>query len=304
MRVVDEDGERLALVDGLEAAGDPLGVAKRGDGVGAARCRGATATPTAQSAFSTLKRPGSGSVASSSAPKPTHAKRDPDASKVRSMARRSARSVAGGRERDRVELGRKLVAVGVVDVDHRALGPVAREQAALGEEVVLHVAMEVEVVLGEVREGADGEADPVDPVQAQRVRGDLHRAGAVAAVDHPAEGLLQLDRLRRRALDLLVHTAHDPLDGAQQPGLDALALEDVADQEGGRGLAVGAGDPGDAQLGGGIAVEADRGVRHRRAGIADLDLDHVRVELERTLDDDGRGTGLDRVAARTRGRRR
>ena len=89
--------------------------------------------------------------------------------------------------------------------------------------------------------------------------------------------------------------ADDPLDGAHQARLNPLALEDVADQEGGRGLAVGAGDAGDAQLLGRVAVEAHRGVGHRRAGLADLDLDHARVEIERALDDNRRGPGLHRV---------
>ena len=126
----------------------------------------------------------------------------------------------------------------------------------------------------------DREADPVGAVQRERVRGDLHRAGAVAGVGHPAEGRLQVDRLRRRALDRLLDPADDPLHGSQQARLHADALEDVADQEGGRRLAVGAGDPGDPQLVGRVLVEADRGVRHRRPRVADHRLDHVRLELE------------------------
>ena len=66
-----------------------------------------------------------------------------------------------------------------------------------------------------------------------------------------------------------------------RPGLDARALEDVADQEGRRRLAVRARDARDPQLGGRVAVEARRGVRHRRAGVADDRLDHVRLEVER-----------------------
>ncbi len=79
-------------------------------------------------------------------------------------------------------------------------------------------------------------------------------------------------------------------------------LEDVADEEGGRRLAVGAGDADDAQLGSRVAVEAHRGVRHRRAGVAHLDLDDVGLEVERPFHDHGRRTRLDGVAARTRGR--
>ena len=47
-------------------------------------------------------------------------------------------------------------------------------------------------------------------VQRQRVRGDLHRAGPVAAVEHAPEGRLQVDRLGRRPLDLLLRPRRPP----------------------------------------------------------------------------------------------
>ena len=46
--------------------------------------------------------------------------------------------------------------------------------------------------------------------QLERVRGDLHRAGALAAVEHRAEVGLQVDRLGRGALD-------GPLDARRPP---------------------------------------------------------------------------------------
>ena len=111
----------------------------------------------------------------------------------------------------------------------------------------------------------------------QRVRGDLHRAGAVAALEHPPEGRLQVDRLGRRPLDLLLDPADHLLDRAQQPALDAGRLEDLAEQEGGRRLAVGAGDPDDPQLRGRVALEARRQRRHRRPRVGDHDLRHRRA---------------------------
>ena len=82
VRVVDEDRERLALVDRLEPPRHPLGLGqRRGRGL-RARPRAPTAQAIAPSAFATLKWPGSGSSTGSS----------PSA-----VARREAR--AGGVER-------------------------------------------------------------------------------------------------------------------------------------------------------------------------------------------------------------
>ena len=90
---------------------------------------------------------------------------------------------------------------------------------------------------------ADLEADRVAAVQRQRVRGDLHRAGPVAALEHPPEGRLQVDRLRRGPLDLLLHPADHLLHRPQQPALDPRRLEDLPDQEGSGRLPVRPGDP-------------------------------------------------------------
>ena len=78
-----------------------------------------------------------------------------------------------------------------------------------------------------------------------------------------------------------------------RPALDRRRLEHLAEQEGGRRLAVGAGDPGDPQLRGRVAVEARRDRRHRRPRVGDQ---HLRdLELGKlALDDQRRGSRLDR----------
>ena len=76
---------------------------------------------------------------------------------------------------------------------------ISGEEAALRLEVRLHVAVEVEVILAEVGEDEDGEAHAVEPVQLRRVRRRLHRARAVARVEHLAERALEVDRFRCRA---------------------------------------------------------------------------------------------------------
>ena len=120
---------------------------------------------------------------------------------------------------------------------------------------------------------------------------------------HAAEGALQVDRLRRRALDRLLDAADDPLDGAEQAASGRPARSRISRiRKARRRLAVGAGDPGDAQLGGRVAVEARRRAApspraRRRPATCGT------AQLERPLDDQGRGAGLRRLPARSRGRR-
>ena len=63
MRVVDDDAERLAGVDGLEAAGRGRGRPQRAGETAAAGAPSARAAAQAASALETLKRPGSGTRA-------------------------------------------------------------------------------------------------------------------------------------------------------------------------------------------------------------------------------------------------
>ncbi len=60
-----------------------------------------------------------------------------------------------------------------------------------------------------------------------------------------------------------------------RPARMAGGLEDCAEQECGRGLAVGAGDADDHEVVGGATGELRRHEGHRQAGVAHLDLRHV-----------------------------
>ena len=153
--------------------------------------------------------------------------------------------------------------------------------------------MEVEVVLREVGEDRRGDVDAVRPPQLERVRGDLHRAGAIAAVEHLAERALEVDRLGRgadgRPLVARDHRGHGP----EQAGLAPGRLQQRADEERRRGLAVGPRDTNYGQPGGGVPVEARGGDRHRGADVLDLHLRHA--EVERPGDDERRRAAFDRV---------
>ena len=149
------------------------------------------------------------------------------------------------------------------------------------------------MVLREVGEDRGRDVDAVGAPQLERVRGDLHHAGAVTAVEHLAERALEVDRLRSRAhgRPLLArdHGGH----GAEQAGLAPGRLQQRADEERRGGLAVGPRDSHYGQAARGVPVEAGGGDRHRRADVLDLHLGHA--EAERARDDERGGSALDRV---------
>src|SRR3954449_11614026 len=176
--VVDEHGERLALVDRLEAAGDahgvrePVGDRRVIDAQGADGGDGAEDVEDVEAAGqqqaqleAVYPEPRAARVALDAPGADLRVQRvDPDADRVR-------------------EVVRQAHAVCVVHVDHRDLGP-GLEQPALGEEVVLHRRMEVEVVLREVREDRARPVDRIGAAERERVRGDLHHNRLVAGVAH------------------------------------------------------------------------------------------------------------------------
>ena len=94
-----------------------------------------------------------------------------------------------------------------------------------------------------------GEANAGHPLELERMRRHLHRAGAVAGVDHPPQRRLQVDALGRRPRDGLHRAAHPRLDRAQHPGRALGRFEDRVDEVDGGGLAVRAGHADHAQLG-------------------------------------------------------
>ena len=114
------------------------------------------------------------------------------------------------------QLLRQPAPVLVADVHDRERPRLGEEEPPLRLEVRLHVAVEVEVVLAEIREHEHGEADAVEPVEDGRVRRRLHRARAVAGVEHLAEQPLQVDRLGRRAHDAAPLAADPRLDRPEQ----------------------------------------------------------------------------------------
>ena len=76
----------------------------------------------------------------------------------------------------------------VVDVDDADDGATGLEQQRLGPEVLLDRAVQVEVVAAEIGEHGGVEPRPVDAVQGQGVRRDLHHHRAVAPIADARRG--------------------------------------------------------------------------------------------------------------------
>ncbi len=162
---------------------------------------------------------------------------------------------------------RHLVAPGVVDRHHGGGGEAAGEQPELGREVRRERAVEVQVVAGEVGEHDEREPGPVDAVLRQGVAGHLGGGGRAAGVDHLPQQRLEDRRLRggEAARQLLV--AHPGADGADEAGRRPQGAQQLVDEGGDGRLPVGAGDPDQGELVGGVAVHVggDR-PRAARAG--------------------------------------
>ena len=181
---------------------------------------------------------------------------------------------------------------GIADVDRRRRATL-EEEPALGLEVGVHRPVQVEVVLGQVREGERGEVDAVESPERGAVRGRLHRAASVARVEHLAECALEVDRLGRRAHGRAPLAADPELDRPDQARLPPRRFEDRVEQECGRRLPVRPGDACDLELLGRSSEELDRRRGHRLPRVRDDELRHARGHG--VLDDERRRSGIDRA---------
>ena len=166
------------------------------------------------------------------------------------------------------------------------------EETTLGLVVRVHRPVEVQVVLGQVREDEGPETRADETLELGRVRGRLHRAAPVARVQHFAVRALEVDGLGRRADDRAPLAADPHLDRAEQAWTAAGGSEDRVEQERRRRLPVRPRHARDLELARRPAEEDVRRQRHRDARVRDDELRHVQVE--RALDDERHGAGGDR----------
>ena len=171
--------------------------------------------------------------------------------------------------RTRGRLARQLLAPRIVDVDDRRRSRRQHlEQPPLGCEVLLHVAVEIEMIARQVREDARRESDAGHALQHQRMRRDFHRAGTAAAIDHFAKQPLHFRGFRRRVrcVALVGRTRPDANgDRADAAARHSRRVEHRGEQIRGRGLAVRAGDAGDRQGLARLVVDERRPVPPARA---------------------------------------
>jgi len=160
---------------------------------------------------------------------------------------------------ERLHTGRELpgqfATDGIVGVQDRAPQPRPAEQAALGFGVAGHVAVVVEMVTAEIGEHRIVEAHPIHPVLIQGVGADFHGQAGGARLAQFGQGAVDADHVWRGVAGGGEIADQATAKGTEHaPGrLDGQGLgEEVAH----RGLAVGAGDPGDLQSPGGVGVEA------------------------------------------------
>ena len=165
-----------------------------------------------------------------------------------------------GRDRD-FGGGRELAAPVVVDGHDGGAGAFRREQPGLGLEVLLHGPVQVQVVLGEVREAGDVEHHAVDAVEGHGVRGNLHGGGIEPAFAHERQQGVHIRGFGRgqQARDRLA--AGQDLNRPDQPGPLAQRPQQGIDEIGGGGLAVGACHPEEGRCPGAVgpALVDERG---------------------------------------------
>ncbi len=212
--------------------------------------------------------------------------------------------LALGGHRDGVLLDQPTAPL-AVDADDLVLGA-AVEQQRLGLEVVLKIAVKVQVVLGQVGERADGEPGTGDPAHGQRVAGDLHRHVGHPLLDHHGQQRLQVGGLGRGERAVQPFAGDAGLDGADQSGAEPGRLQRRLQQVGGGGLAGGAGHTEHLQPPRRVAVDQGRCRAEHAAWIVvhqqrDLAFAHGRVLGQRGAIDPGLvrehrdGTGFQRV---------
>ena len=286
--VVDDECERLPLVDGFESTGHA------GDGANALRYL---------VVVDVEEQRGSDDAEDVLDVEPTPERRlDLDAGRAKAAAVRAHLQIIGahlgafreaerdhGRPRRLDELDREPAPVLVADVDGGGRRSSSGEESSFRLVVLLHRPVQVEVILREVREDEHVEAHAIESPQGGPVGRGLDGHARVARIEHLAEETLKIDRLGRRVWRGPMGSADDPLDRADEARRATGRLEDGAEQKRTGRLAVRARDACDLERARRLVEEVVGGDRHRRASVVDEQLRNV--DLERLLHDESRGPG-------------
>ena len=200
-------------------------------------------------------------------------------------------------ERDPARRGRQNRPGRVVEVHD--LDPSLRQHATelqLRREVRLHGPMVVEMVARQVGEHPGGEAESIEATLVEAVGRCLHGHSVHAALHQRRQGRLQVDRARRgQRAGRGQHGFASSIERAE--GADAARrsgrIEQVSNEAGGRGLAVGSGDADQGELPARMTIPCRAERQRRAAAVPHHDLRHTRQSWR--FDDHRRGAAADRV---------
>jgi hypothetical protein len=211
-----------------------------------------------------------------------------------------AADVGRGRLDAEAQLGIQATDAGVVGIDGARAAAV--EERGLDGDVLLEVAVEIEVVLREVREGDRGELGRHEPPLRDCDRRRFHRTGQVARLDHGTQRTLQIGRLRRRQARSLAAPADAPLHGAEQAAGALRGVQHRREQDRRGRLAVRARDADDLELAARLPVQRRGELRHTGACVVRHHLRHAEIR-QLTLDEQrdravGDGGGREVVTVR------
>ena len=158
------------------------------------------------------------------------------------------------------QVSEQLTPEPVVGVDHRMAQPRPLEQPGLGGAVGLQGAVVIEMVAAKIGEDGGIEGQCRDPVLVETVGRHLHGHHPGPLVDEAGEDRLGGDGIRGRhpgGRETRRPGGHQTVtQGAHYGGTLPQQLQQLTEQVAAGGLAVGAGDGGDPQAGGGFTVEA------------------------------------------------
>ncbi len=166
------------------------------------------------------------------------------------------------------------------------------EETELGVSVRLPRAVELEVLVGEVRDDRHVVGDGVDSAEGEAMRCRLHDGRAVAGDDHGPQCRLQSRGVRCRGMGLVrfLDAADPGCGGAGHPRPDAGSLEGGDCEERGGRLSVCAGDADHAEVAARVAVPPRRCRSEGGRGCGHDELRDGSVG-DGTLDDRGRRPG-------------
>ncbi len=129
------------------------------------------------------------------------------------------------------------------------------EKNGLGGGVFFHRAVIVEMIAGEVGERGAAEIETEDASLVQGVARDFHGAGAAAVVAHFGQELDEINRARRGHGGFAASFAVVGFDGADHAAGDGEFSQKMAEEIGGGGFSVRAGDADRLHFSGGMIVK-------------------------------------------------